>query len=217
MRSLIAAALCATALTCAAPALAQPYSRPAPGGVQPGHGFREQLDALDARIQQGIRAGQLDRAEADRANRELASIRGEMERMRAASGGPLSDMDRGLLQERLDRLSQSIHWMRQNGPPAGPAVGPGPGPGGDWSLERREDWLQERITQGRNDGSLDRHEAYRVQRSLDYIRASQRRLMRYGPLRDRDRAMLEQRLDRLRDTIRWARHNDNDTPPWRRY
>jgi hypothetical protein len=220
MKTLIAAALCATALATVAPALAQPYQRPAPGGVEPGHAFREQLDALDARVQQGVRAGQIDRGEADRATRELASIRGDMARMRDAGGGQLSDMDRGRLQERLDRLSQSIHWMREHGPGAGPggppAVVPVPGPGGDWSLERREDWLQQRIGQGRADGSLSRREAYRAQASLNDIRMSQRRMMRYGPLRDRDRAMLQERLDRLSQSLRWARNNGETMPPWRR-
>ena len=119
MRPLIAVALCATALTCAAPALAQDHARPAPGGVQPGHDFRAQLDALDGRVQQGIRTGQLDRGESDRATGELARIRADMDRMRVADGGRLSDMDRGRLQERLDTLARSIHWMRGHDAAAG--------------------------------------------------------------------------------------------------
>jgi len=223
VKTLIAVALCATALS-TAPALAQPYNRPAPGGVQPGHGFREQLDALAARVDDGIRSGQIDHAEAHRATAELTSIRSEMEHLRDANGGQLSDIDRGRLQERLDRLSRSIHWMRENGPGAGPG-GPPPvasppiyGGGGDWSLERREDWLQQRINQGRADGSLTRREAYRVQSGLNDVRSTQARMMRrgHGRLRDSDRAFLEQRLDRLRDTIRWARQNDENLPPWRR-
>jgi len=181
MKTLIAAALCASALTAVSPAAsAQPYG-PGPGQAQqPGHGFREQLDALDARVQAGIRNGDIDRGEADRANRELGSIRGEMERMRAEGGGQLSDMDRGRLHERLDALSRSIHWMREQGPGAGPGAGPGPGPGpgyppprpgagpgpgvyGDWSLARREGWLQAAINHGRADGSLSRRETYRIQ------------------------------------------------------
>ena len=111
MKSLFVAALAAAALTSAAPAMAQQFA-PAGGPVQPGHGFREQLGALESRVQDGIRAGQIDPAEASRANNELASIRGEMETLRARSGGELSDMDRGRLQQRLDGLSRSIHWMR---------------------------------------------------------------------------------------------------------
>lgn len=227
MKFLIATALCATALTSAVPVMAQPYGqRPAPGGVQPGHGFREQLDTLEARVQDGIRAGQIDRGEFDRATRELASIRAEMERMRAATGGQLSDMDRGRLQERLDALARSIHWMRENGgpgvrpnlPPPVMSSQPARPPGVEWSLERREDWLQQRISQGRADGSLNRREAYRAQMSLNDIKHTQMRMMRHagGRLRASDRAQLEQRLDRLRDAIRWSRQNDENMAPWRR-
>lgn len=232
MKTLIALALCASAVSVAAPTLAQPYGPPpgSRGVVEPGHGLREQLDTLEGRVQEGIRAGQIDRGEADRANRELASIRGEMARLREANGRDLSDMDRGRLQERLDALSRSIHWMRQNGPgpaPMPPPPGrvvtmPPPQPGqivaGDWSLERREAWLQERITNARADGSLSRRDAYRAQMGLNDIRATRARMMRHGrgQLRPGDRAVLEQRLDRLRDAIRWSRQSNDNVAPWRR-
>jgi hypothetical protein len=234
MKSLIALALCASAVSVAAPALAQSYGPP-PGShavVEPGHGLREQLDTLEGRVQDGIRAGQIDRGEADRANRELGSIRAEMSRLREANGRDLSDMDRGRLQERLDALSRSIHWMRQNGPAPAPMPPPRvvtmpppaygqPGSGqavaGDWSLERREAWLQERISKARADGSLSRRDAYRAQRGLNDIKAAQARMMRHGRghLRASDRAILEQRLERLRDTIRWSRQTNENAPPWR--
>jgi hypothetical protein len=235
MKSLIALALCASAVSVAAPALAQPYGPPpgSRGVVEPGHGLREQLDTLEGRVQEGIRAGQIDRGEADRANRELGSIRGEMARLREANGRDLSDLDRGRLQERLDALSRSIHWMRQNAPaPTAPLPPPRvvtmpppaygqPAPGqivaGDWSLERREAWLQERITKARADGSLSRRDAYRAQMALNDIKAQQARMIRRsGRLHDNARAVLEQRLDRLRDTIRWSRQSNDNAPPWRR-
>lgn len=229
MRTLLAVALCATALSSAAPVMAQAYDRPPPtdratGSVQPGHDFREQVDALNARVQEGIRTGRIDRGEADRANREIVSIRSEMERMRADGGGRLSDMDRGRLQERLDGLSRSIHWMAEHGSVAGPNMPPSVasppmhGGGNDWSLERREDWLQQRINQGRADGTLNHRAAYRAQAGLNEVRATQARMLRmgHGRLRDRDRAFLEMRLDRVRDTIRWARQSDDNMPPWRR-
>lgn len=69
-------------------------------------------------------------------------------------------------------------------------------------------WLQQRIERGRADGSLNPREAYRAQREIDrtreYIRDSRRR---YGDLRPQDRTYVEQRLDYIRDSIRWARHN----------
>jgi hypothetical protein len=216
MKSLLAVALCATALCGAAPTLAQPYGPPPAGAVRPGHDLREQLDALQHRIDDGIRAGQIDRGEADRALRELSSIREEQDRMRARTGGDLSEMDRGRLQERLDGLSRSIHWMREHGPgPAAPPVAAPPPVAGDWTLERRESWIQERIDRGRSDGTLSRHEAFRAQAALNDIRATQARMMRHGRgrLGDSDRFYLEGRLSRLRDSIRSAR---DEVPPWQR-
>jgi hypothetical protein len=218
MKLVLAGALCATALCGAVPALAQPYGRPPADQVQPGHNLREQLDALDHRIQDGIRGGQIDRAEADRATHEVASIRQEQERLRAQGGGQLSEMDRGRLQERLDRLGRSIHWMREHGPVAGGGYGAPPpvaGPpivAGDWPIERREAWLQERISNARASGSLSRREAYRAQSTLNDIKMTQARMMRHsgGRLRDDQREMLNQRLSRLSDMLR------GDRPPWAR-
>jgi hypothetical protein len=237
IKTIAALALCATALSSAAPALAQGYAPPRDGemrgAAQPGHGLREQLDQLDARIRQGIQSGDIDRGEADRANRELGSIREEMMRLRA-QGGELSDMDRGRLQERLDSLSRSIHCMREHGPVAGqpnvpppryddhqpmnPGMSPGMNQGmGAWTLERREAWMQERIDHARADGTLTRRDAYRAQASLNQVKALQARMLRrgHGQLRDVDRQYLEQRLDHVRDTMRWLRQS-NETAPWAR-
>ena len=214
MKSLLVVALAATAMTAAAPALAQPYGSHPGGPVQPGHGFREQLEGLEARVQQGIRMGQIDPGEASRANRELASIRGEMEDLRARNGGELSEMDRGRLQQRLDTLSRSIHWMREHGAGPGPGVGAAPMPGGEWTLERREAWMQERLDRARTDGSLSRRDEWRAQKTLNGILARQNRMMRDGRLDGRERMELQGRLDQLRDTLRWAQRED--APPWRR-
>ncbi len=231
IKTLTALALCATALSSAAPAVAQAYGAPRDNGVvQPGHGFREQLEQLETRVRNGVQSGEIDRGEADRANRELSAIREEMMRLRS-QGGELSDMDRGRLQERLDGLSRSIHWMREHGPVAGQPM-PMPAPAqpprydnrppmgsdvGGWTLERREAWMQERIDRARADGTLSRREAYRVQTSLNQVKVLQTRMLRRGGgrLRDADRAVLEQRLDRVRDAMRWLRQN-NETAPWAR-
>lgn len=100
----------------------------------------------------------------------------------------------------------------------------GPGPGGyqhngyqagAWTIDRRLDWLQERIRRGREDGSLDWREFRRVDRKLDHIRRDYRREVYRdgGRLGDRDRAEFAARLDRLSDQIRWLRHND-ERRPW---
>jgi hypothetical protein len=100
---------------------------------------------------------------------------------------------------------------------AQPAYGPhpqNPAPRG-WELDRRIDWQQQRIERGRTDGSLDWREARRVQHELGRIRHDEAAL-RYrngGRLSEGDRMMLQDRLDRLSDQIRWLRHND-ERRPW---
>ncbi len=104
-------------------------------------------------------------------------------------------------------------------PPMGDQYQGGPARGWDrdtfWrgapnSPRERIGFLQDRIDRGVADGSLNRGEARRASRELDRIRAMDRR-MHYdsgGRLDDRDRAILQQRLDDLSRSIRWARHND---------
>lgn len=58
-------------------------------------------------------------------------------------------------------------------------------------LQQRIDWLQQRINRGVADRSLDRAEANRAQRELNYMRGQA--------------TVLEQRLDNLSRSLRWAR------------
>ena len=107
------------------------------------------------------------------------------------------------------------------GPPPPPpgAYGHGPGPGpmqpGGWGIDRRIDWMQDRINRGRSDGSLDRREFRRVQGQLNHIKNDFRRARWHngGRLDDRARDMLQGRLDRLNSEIHWLRDN-GDRRPW---
>lgn len=208
MKPILAAVLGASALvTAATPVLAQP-PRPLSPAAVPGRDFREQLQTLQDRLDAGIRDRTIDRMEFDRATRELNRIRDDIrERW---SDGRMDERDRMDVQRRIDDLARSIHWMRETGRPPLPA--PGPGPGG-FTLDQREDWLQQRIERGREDGSLDRRDAWRAQQTLNGIRRDQARLIRRdrGVLTPRDRDYLEQRLDRLRDSLRLAR---DERAPW---
>jgi hypothetical protein len=82
-------------------------------------------------------------------------------------------------------------------------------------LNGRIDWMQRRIDRGRDDGSLDRREVYRVQSALDGIRRDMRRMERRsgGVLRGYQRDELQGRLDRLNDQMHWLRRND-ERRPW---
>ncbi len=206
MKSILAAAVAATALMGATPLLAQPYGHPA--AARPGHDLRDQEQALETRIRQGIQQGQIDRVEADRAYRQLAYLRDHERDLRVRAGGVLTEADRVVLQQQLDQLSQSIHWMRSNGRGPGPAVG-------GWDLDRREAWLEDRVRRGLADGSLDRSEAWRVQSELRRIRGDEAQMRRWhgGALTPSNLASLQTRLDRLSDTIRWLRRND-ERRPW---
>jgi len=77
------------------------------------------------------------------------------------------------------------------------------------SPRQRIDWLQQRIQRGAADGSLDRREAYQLQRELNDIR---RTTMRFrarsgGEWLPSDREMIQRRLDDLSRRIRWRRQN----------
>lgn len=87
--------------------------------------------------------------------------------------------------------------------------------GGGWDLDRRIDWLQQRIDRGQSDGSLDRREARRVRHALHSIVRDEHSALYvdHGRLSDRHRANLQDRLDRLSDQIRWLRAND-ERRPW---
>ena len=111
------AVLAASAFAFAAPIAAQPpagwdkeaFWAGAPVGVWERIGFLQQ------RIDRGIAHHHLNRTEAARAQNELQRIREMTGTMRARDGGTLSDTDRTYLQDRLDQLSSTIHWMAQNG------------------------------------------------------------------------------------------------------
>ena len=90
----------------------------------------------------------------------------------------------------------------------------GPDQPGGWAIDRRIDWLQDRINHGRADGSLDRREFHRVQFQLNDIKHDFRRAMHRGEgrLDDRARDMLGDRLNHLNDEIHWLRDNGEHRP-----
>ncbi len=87
-------------------------------------------------------------------------------------------------------------------------------PGG-WEINRRMRWLQDRISRGQADGSLDRREFRRVQVELNRIRHDDdaARAANRGRMSPAVRADLEARLDRLSDQIHWLRKSA-ERRPW---
>jgi len=111
------AVMAASVFSLSAPLAAQPpaawdkeaFWAGAPAGVWERIGFLQQ------RIDRGIARGRLNRTEGTRAQNELQRIREMTTQMRERDGGTLNDTDRTYLQDRLDQLSSTIHWMARNG------------------------------------------------------------------------------------------------------
>ena len=75
----------------------------------------ERMEFLKTRLDRGIADGSINRREAMRVETELNGIHEMAITMRQRDGGTLNDTDRAYIQERLDHLSQTIHWARHNG------------------------------------------------------------------------------------------------------
>jgi hypothetical protein len=72
----------------------------------------------------------------------------------------------------------------------------------------RIQFLQDRVNRGVADGSLDRREAWRVDRELNGVRQWIRRMhWQTGRLTPEQRARVQARLDQISRQIRWLRHN----------
>jgi Spy/CpxP family protein refolding chaperone len=86
----------------------------------------------------------------------------------------------------------------------------------DWDLNHREQWLQERVDRGLQDGSLSSDEAKHVRRDLENIHEEQVRLQdsNDGELMESDSDRLEQKLDHVARQIHWLKQENDEMPPW---
>ena len=228
MKRLLFAAASAASLCLAAPlaVAAQDYpSTPPTTTALPGHDIPGQLDSLRQRVQTGFQQGQLSQGETDRLYHEIDKI-GAVERSDRDSDGHLRDHDRTDLQGRIDDLSRSIHWRRaesapppptdyaQPAPPPPPADYASAAPAGGWSLDQREQWLQDRIDRGIDKGWISGREAERGRQELGAIRTQQATLLARdgGALSPEDHSYLVHRIDELNQTLKWS--GRNPPPPW---
>ncbi len=87
-------------------------------------------------------------------------------------------------------------------------------PDGDWSLGRREAWLEARIDRGSERGRLSGNEEQRGRAELESIRTEEAKLRDRdgGRLSPEDRTYVANRIDGLYRTLRWQ--GDNPPPPW---
>lgn len=101
MKTLIMGLIAATTVATALPAAAQVVDQ------------REHRQ--DARIDAGVRQGQLNPREAYRVDRREMAIHRQEHRMRARHDGRLTQHDRHVLNHRLNRESRQIERLRHNG------------------------------------------------------------------------------------------------------
>lgn len=89
-----------------------------------------------------------------------------------------------------------------------------PGLAQGWDVYHREVWIQDRIDQGRKSGSLDEQEARRSLDALKKIEHDEQFDMRTnnGQLSEKDRAVIEARLDDLSDHILGTKISDVRRP-----
>jgi hypothetical protein len=96
------------------------YAPPPPppgGGFWAGApaGIRERIDFMQQRIDRASANGWISPEESRYAYHELNFIRSEDQRLHYQDGGRLSPPDHDYLQQRLDSLSQRLHWAEHNG------------------------------------------------------------------------------------------------------
>jgi hypothetical protein len=85
------------------------FWRDAPAGIS------ERIEFMQDRIRRAADRGWISPEEARHANYDLNDIRRQRDRLRYQDGGHLRPEDRSYLQDRLDNLSQRLHWAEHYG------------------------------------------------------------------------------------------------------
>ncbi len=155
-----------------------------------------------ARIDQGIRSGELTRSEADVLQDNLNWIRETFNRMLA--DGSLTPEERAKLDQMLERNSQMIYNKKHN--PIGRVyVAEQRAVVGDFQERIRDQ--RERIDQGIRSGELTRHEADILFDNLDRIRDRFDRMKADGRLTLEEQAKLDRMLEENSRMIWNKKHN----------
>lgn len=83
-------------------------------GLAQGHSINRRERNQQMRIRQGIRSGELTRAEVARLEREQARIRLAEARARH-SGGEFTPRERARIQHQLNQSGRNIYWQKRDG------------------------------------------------------------------------------------------------------
>lgn len=184
MKKFLAVAAAVGALAVAAPASAQSWQN-----------INARQANLDARIDAGVRNGDLTRNEAARLRDEFRDIARLEVRYRASNG--LSQAERRDLDRRFDSLSNRIRFERNDRDDR------------RWQpINQRQRQLDARIDAGVRSGDLSRREAVRLRAEFNEIAMLEARYRRNG-LDSRERADLDRRFDRLSAQVYVDRNDRN--------
>jgi Ni/Co efflux regulator RcnB len=88
-------------------------SMPMTASAAPWQSINQRQANLDQRIDQGVRSGQLNRAEAARVRGQFHDLT-QLERQYRRSGGGLNMRERQDLDQKFDRLSQRVYAQKHD-------------------------------------------------------------------------------------------------------
>ena len=174
MKKFLAMAVAASALAVAAPASAQGWQS-----------INQRQANLDARIDAGVRSGQLTRSEATRLRAEFHALARLEARYRASYG--LSRAERADLDRRFDALSARIRYERRDDDDRRDRWTP---------INQRQRMIDRRIDIGLRTGELSPREASGLRYEFNEIARLEARYRR-GGLSFAERRDLDRRFDRL--------------------
>lgn len=166
-------------------------------------GIRSRIQESKQKIEQGIEQGTLNRYEADKLNTELGSILNQIDRMKA--DGYLSQGERDRINNNLDKLDRDIFKEKHD------TVSPGRAEHGDWrgGIRSRIQESKQKIEQGVERGTLNRHEARKLNKELTRILNKINRMKADGRLSQRERDKIKRDLDRLDRNIFKEKRDDD--------
>ena len=156
-------------------------------------GIRSRIQESRQKIEQGIERGSLNRHEADKLNAELGTILNKIDRMKA--DGYLSQGERDNIKNDLDRLDRDIFKEKHDAV----NVAPGRAVQVDWrgGIRSRIQESRQKIEQGIERGSLNRHEARKLNKELGKILNKIDRMKADGRLSQGEREKINHDLDGL--------------------
>lgn len=168
-------------------------------------GIRSRIQVSKQKIVQGIERGTLNRYEADKLNAELGTILNKIDRMKA--DGYLSQGERDKINTDLDRLDRDIFKEKHDAV----TVSPGHAAQGDWrgGIRSRIQESKQKINQGVKRGTLNRHEARKLNKELGKILNKIDRMKSDGRLSQGEREKINRDLDRLDRDIFKEKRDDN--------